>query len=83
MENKYMAVNAAPQFNAAKMNQHAMVRQNMQSLAQYGAPPKPAPKPVKKTNTLKENAKKYLPFIVIAGVVGYKQIEAKKSTPVK
>ena len=69
MENKYMQVNSAPQFTGAAMNQHAMMRQNMTTLAQFGA--KPAPVKVVKKNGVKEGVKKYWPLVAIAGVVGF------------
>ena len=74
-----MTVNSAPQFTGAQMNQHAMMRQNMTMLAGFGAKPAP-PKPVKKSG-LKDGVKKYLPLVVVAGVIGLDQYNKKKTTP--
>ena len=79
MENKYMNVAARPMAPQMNMNQHAMMRQNMQCLA-WG-PQKAAPEPVKAKSGLKEKAAKYWPLVAVAGFAGYSAYKNQESTP--
>ena len=78
MENKYMNVAARPMAPQMNMNQHAMMRQNMQCLA-WGAPP--APEPVKVKSGLKDKVAKYWPIVAVAGFAGYSAYKNQETTP--
>ena len=78
MENKYMNVAARPMAPQMNMNQHAMMRQNMQCLA-WGQ--QAAPEPVKAKATVGEKVKKWGPIVAIAGFAGYSAYKNQESTP--
>ena len=81
MQNKYIGVApVAPQMaGPMQMNQHAMMRQNMQCLA-WGQPAKPEPVVVKKSS-VKDCVKKWAPVVATAGFLGYVEYKKRNETP--